>query len=79
MGSKWSVWKSINEIDIILTSAGCGVGKMSCEDSFNQTIQAINDYMTFECVQINSHVILAEPNLLAQPKIYMNTEWFDII
>lgn len=27
---------------------------------------------------INENIIINEPNLLEQPKYYMNTEWFDI-
>lgn len=68
----------IEDIDIIFTSFCCGYGKMSYEESFKQILQGIKDYQTYNPVIINHNIILKEPNLNEQPKVYANSEWFDI-
>lgn len=55
--------RELNNIDIILTSAGCGFGKLTGQHAWEQTKQAIYSYKEFVCTQVNSHVVLAEPNL----------------
>lgn len=71
--------ENINDVDIILTSSGCGFGKLSAQTAFEQTMKAIKDYSNFSCSCLNSHVVIAEPNLSQQPKIYMNHEFIDIL
>ncbi len=73
--------ENLDDIDIILTSSGCGFGLMDSKASFDQTIKAINNYKNYNKIaqQVNSQVIIAEPNLNEQSKIYMNSEWINII
>ena len=71
--------ENLDLIDIILTSAGCGFGKLTAKDSFDQTLKAIKDFPNYNCAKPNSQVILAQPNLEQQPKIYMNHEFIDIL
>ncbi len=53
---------------------------MDDKSSFDQTIKAITNYSNYNNYKIvNSQVIINEPNLNEQSKIYMNSEWFDII
>ena len=71
--------EKLNSVDIVLTSAGCGFGKLSAQTAYEQTMRAIKEYANFNCEAVNSHVVLAEPNLSSQPKIYMNHEFIDIL
>jgi len=71
--------QKLDQVDIILTSAGCGFGKLSGVIAWEQTAKAIGSYNDFKCVQVNSHVVLAEPNLNAQAKIYQNHEFINIL
>jgi len=71
--------QKIDQIDIILTSAGCGFGKLSGAVAWEQTAKAIETYKDFDCTRVNSHVVLAEPNLNAQAKIYQNHEFINIL
>jgi hypothetical protein len=71
--------ESLDSVDIILTSTVCGFGKLSAQNAWEQTLRAINEYKNFDCVRNNSHVVLAEPNLYIQPKIYINYEFIDIL
>ncbi len=68
--------EDLNNIDIIFTSLCCGYGKMNDDESIAQITQGINDYKYYNPTIINENIILHEPNLLSQPKIYQNTEWF---
>lgn len=70
--------ENIDNIDIIFTSLCCGYGKMPELDSIIQIMEGINDYKLYNPTIINENIIIHEPNLLDQPKYYMNTEWFDI-
>jgi len=70
--------ENINEIDIIFTSFCCGYGKMKEQESIKQILEAINDYYNYKPHIINKNIIINEPNLLDQPKLYQNTEWFHI-
>ena len=70
--------ENIDNIDIIFTSLCCGYGKMSELNSITQIMEGINDYKLYNPTIINENIIIHEPNLLDQPKYYMNTEWFDI-
>lgn len=40
-----------------------GCGKMQALNSFNQTLQAINDFTNYNPIVINTSVIINEPNL----------------
>ena len=68
--------ENIENIDIIFTSLCCGYGKMKEEDSIKQIINGINQYSTYRPSIIKTNIIINEPNLNDQPKIYENTEWF---
>lgn len=70
--------ENIDNIDIIFTSLCCGYGKMTELNSIIQIIEGMNDYKLYNPTIINENIIIHEPNLLEQPKYYMNTEWFDI-
>lgn len=70
--------KSLDDIDIIFTSMCCGFGKMSVKKSIVQTLKAINNYEKYNPFIVNNNIILNEPTLRQQPKIYQNTEWFPI-
>lgn len=67
--------ENIENIDIIFTSLCCGYGKMKEEDSIKQIINGINQYSTYRPSIIKTNIIINEPNLNDQPKIYENTEW----
>lgn len=71
---------SIDDIDVIMTSFGCGYGKMSPSDSFNQIMCGLEKYNQYipEYVNTEYHVLICEPNLQQQPKFYQNTEWINI-
>jgi O-acetyl-ADP-ribose deacetylase (regulator of RNase III) len=68
----------INDVDILLTSFGCGYGKLSEDESIRQILKAINDYSTYTPKFFNKNIAICEPNLNEQPKYYQNTEWLDI-
>uniref|UniRef100_A0A6C0H7D6 Macro domain-containing protein n=1 Tax=viral metagenome TaxID=1070528 RepID=A0A6C0H7D6_9ZZZZ len=70
--------ENINNIDILFTSLCCGYGKMNEDESIKQIIQGINDYKSYSPLIVNNNIIIKEPNLQQQPKIYQNTEWFNI-
>lgn len=70
--------ENIDNIDIIFTSLCCGYGKMTELNSMTQIMEGINDYKLYNPTIINENIIIHEPNLLDQPKYYMNTEWFEI-
>ena len=72
--------ESIDNVDVVMTSAGCGYGKMTPSESFNQIINGIEKYNQYipEYVNQNYGVLICEPNLQQQPKYYQNTEWLNI-
>ena len=76
--------KDDSKYDIILTSLCCGYGKMDEEKSVAQIVRAIQHYrlpskIDFARVRGGKRdYLICEPNLLEQPKIYQNTEWFNI-
>lgn len=69
---------SINDVDILLTSFGCGYGKLKQENSIKQTIDAINNYVNYKSNFITKDIVICEANLEEQPKYYQNTEWIEI-
>lgn len=71
---------SIDDVDVIMTSSGCGYGKMSPNVSFTQILAGIEKYEQYipEFVDKKYHVLICEPNLQEQPKYYQNTEWLNI-
>ena len=76
--------KDDSKYDIILTSLCCGYGKMDEEKSVLQIFRAIQHYKLPSKFQFARHwggkwdYSICEPNLSEQPKIYQNTEWFNI-
>ena len=70
--------EKIEDIDILFTSFCCGYGKMTEENSIQQMMEGIKDYINYEPNIINQHIIMKEPNLYEQPKYYQNTEFFPI-
>lgn len=70
--------ESLTDCDIIFTSLCCGYGKMDEVVSIQQILDGLRDYREYHAQILNSNTILAEPNLLVQPKLYQNTEWFSI-
>jgi O-acetyl-ADP-ribose deacetylase (regulator of RNase III) len=70
--------ENIDDIDIIFTSLCCGYGKMDELKSITQILKGINDYKLYKPIIIDKNIIINEPNLFEQPKIYQNTEWFII-
>ena len=70
--------ENINDIDIIFTSFCCGYGKMEEDESINQIINGIKDYVNYKPKILNKNIIINEPNLCDQPKYYQNTEFFSI-
>ena len=71
--------KKLDDVDIILTSTGCGFGKLTGTVAWEQTAKALGDYTNYSCKSVNSHVVLAEPNLSEQAKIYQNHEFINIL
>lgn len=75
--------ENLENVDIIFTSLCCGYGKMNEDDSINQILQGIKDYVNYNIFYpklkiINQNIIINEPNLKQQPKFYQNTEFFEI-
>ncbi len=70
--------ENLNDVDIIMTSLCCGYGKMNEDDSIRQILDAIRDFEEYNPLVIDNNIILKEPNLLSQPKYYMNSEFFNI-
>lgn len=70
--------ESIDSVDIVFTSLCCGYGKMSEEESISQILRGIKDYPTYAPTRCEGAFVFKEPNLLEQPKLYQNTEWFPI-
>ncbi len=70
--------ENLNDVDIIMTSLCCGYGKMNEDDSIKQILDAIRDFERYNPLVIDNNIILKEPNLLSQPKYYMNSEFFNI-
>ena len=56
----------------------CGYGKMDDDMSIQQITQCINDYSRYKPHCIYKNIIINEPNLKEQPKIYQNTEFFTL-
>jgi O-acetyl-ADP-ribose deacetylase (regulator of RNase III) len=61
-------------VEIIFTSMGCGWGKMTSQQSFDQFLKAVNDYDSYNPYCVDKCVI-DEPNKEEQPLFYQNTEW----
>jgi O-acetyl-ADP-ribose deacetylase (regulator of RNase III) len=71
--------ENIENVDILFTSFCCGYGHMNENDSIQQILQGIQDYIYYQPQTIiNDTIILHEPNLLEQPKYYQNTQFFII-
>lgn len=70
--------ENLDDVDILMTSFCCGYGKMSEQESLEQITDGIRDYRDYKPTRLTKSIILAEPNLLEQPKYYQNTEWLDI-
>lgn len=82
-----SMQKSIDDVDILMTSLCCGYGQMDEDESITQIIKAYKEYDTYQYKSVkgyylnnknNVYLLLNEPNLDEQPLNYMNTEWKDI-
>lgn len=70
--------EDMSNVDIIFTSLCCGYGRMDELTSINQILKGIDDYKLYQPTIINENIIVNEPNLFEQPKLYQNTEWFAI-
>lgn len=70
--------ESLEEVDIIFTSLCCGYGKMEEDESIQQIMAGIKDYIHYQPKLIYKDIIIHEPNLYDQPKYYQNTEFFNI-
>ena len=70
--------ENLDNVDIIFTSFCCGYGKMPEDDSVNQILEGIHDFINYKPTIINNNIIINEPNLKEQPKYYQNSEFFEI-
>jgi O-acetyl-ADP-ribose deacetylase (regulator of RNase III) len=70
--------ETLDNVDIIFTSFCCGYGKMDEQTSMNQILNGIDDYSSYEPIIIDDNIIVCQPNINEQPKLYQNTEWFQI-
>jgi O-acetyl-ADP-ribose deacetylase (regulator of RNase III) len=70
--------QSLDSVDIVFTSVCCGYGKMSEDESIFQIVRAVQDYPNYAPDFCRGSIVFKEPNLLDQPKLYQNTEWFAI-
>lgn len=70
--------EKLDQIDIIFTSFCCGYGKMDENESIRQILQGIKDWIYYKPQLVSPNIIFNEPNLLTQPKLYCNTEFFPI-
>jgi O-acetyl-ADP-ribose deacetylase (regulator of RNase III) len=70
--------ETLDDIDIIFTSFCCGYGKMDEQTSINQILNGIDHYSSYEPILVDDYIIVCQPNINEQPKLYQNTEWFQI-
>jgi len=73
--------QDLREVDILFTSLCCGYGRMDEDKSIQQILDGIRDFNSYKPQYITLHpcpVVLCEPNLWDQPKLYQNTEFFSI-
>jgi len=70
--------ENIDDVDVILTSFGCGFGKLSPDNAVSQIIQGLQNFNNYIPEYIDTDVIICEPNLQEQPKYQQNSEWFHI-
>lgn len=70
--------QSLDDVDIVITTMGCTYGKMSPEQVVRQIHQAVLDFRDYTPTYTDKHTVIHEPNLLEQPRLYQNTEWFDL-
>lgn len=70
--------ESLEDVDILFTSMGCGYGKMRVKDSIRQIKKAIRDYPSYEAVIHDDSTILHQPNLNEQHPYKQNVEFMDI-
>lgn len=72
--------EDIGNVDVIFTSLCCGYGKLSPQESVNQIIAGLRDFSQYkpEYIDYNNSILICEPNLQQQPKLYQNTEWLTI-
>ena len=72
----------LTDVDVVMTAQCCGWGQMPVEQSVQQVLDALRDYRDYprlaEVRVVGDDTVLAEPNLLEQPKLYQNTEWFTV-
>jgi hypothetical protein len=66
-------------VDIIMSSIGYDVGKLSFDDIIYQLTNGIKHYHTYEPSYVNNAqgIVLCEPNLHQQPMYVENSEWFN--
>ena len=70
-----------DEVDILITSLCCGYGKMDEEVAAEQIMDGIRDFRDVRKYQpliVDLDTVLCEPCLSEQPKLYQNSEFFDI-
>jgi O-acetyl-ADP-ribose deacetylase (regulator of RNase III) len=70
--------EKIEDVDILFTSLCCGYGKMKEDISIKQILEGIKNYSNYKPKIVNNNIIINEPNLYEQPKLYQNTEFFSI-
>ena len=70
--------ENLHGVDILFPSLCCGYGKMDEETAIQQIVDGIRDFKHYASTVVNENIIIHEPNLLEQPKYYMNTVFFEI-
>lgn len=68
----------LDNVDIIFTSLCCGYGKMNEDESIKQILEGIKNYKNYNPKYTFDNIIINQPNMHEQPKLYQNTEFFDI-
>jgi hypothetical protein len=68
----------LDNVDIIFTSLCCGYGKMNEDESITQILEGINKYKNYNPKYSLDNIIINQPNMHEQPKLYQNTEFFYI-
>jgi len=68
----------LDNVDIIFTSLCCGYGKMNEDESIKQILEGIKNYKNYTPKYTFNNIIINQPNMHEQPKLYQNTEFFDI-
>lgn len=72
--------EDLNQVDVIMTAMCGGIGRMPIDESINQMLAGMEKYREYKPEQIDAKnkILICEPNLEQQKKLYQNTEWINV-